>query len=399
MRVLSVFTGAGGLDMAVSALWPDHQLVAFSEVDKHAAACFQAHHPNVPNLGDITDIDWHDVPPVDVIVGGFPCQDISHAGKGEGIKEGTRSGLWFRMADAVRILRPRLVLLENVAAITAPGRGFDHVLAELAARGFDAEWGVLRAADVGACHGRARWFCAAYPDSKGLEGRQPEVVRERGRQGVVGEGDTPPDLRLLATPQARDGKGVPGDGFNTANLCRDVSLLPTPVVNDMGEGKTVERWDEWTDDLKARHGNGNGHGKSLAIEAQRLLPTPEASLSGSSPDEHLSRKPGRTVVTALNIAAENPDHPAVRWGDYAPAIARWAHIVGRPAPSPTDDKARLSPEFVEWMMGWPDGHTAIAGASRSQRLKMCGNGVVPHQAVVAYRQLLARAETAMEAAA
>lgn len=88
---------------------------------------------------------------------------------------------------------------------------------------------------------------------------------------------------LLSTPQARDYKGRPADGFNQANLVRDVeNLLPTPVVNDMGEGKTPEKWDDWTDEMRERHGNGNGHGRSLAIEAQRLLPAPRATRGGSA---------------------------------------------------------------------------------------------------------------------
>lgn len=84
---------------------------------------------------------------------------------------------------------------------------------------------------------------------------------------------------LLPTPNAADGMGGPGNsGRDGGNKLRtEVTLLPTPAVNDMGEGKTVEAWDEWTERQKAKHGNGNGHGASLAIEAQRLLPTPRAT--------------------------------------------------------------------------------------------------------------------------
>ena len=78
---------------------------------------------------------------------------------------------------------------------------------------------------------------------------------------------------LLSTPQARDGKGVPGKGSNQANLARDVSLLPTPAVNDMGAGKTPEQWNQLLDKWRAKHRN-NGHGKSLEQEAISLLPTP-----------------------------------------------------------------------------------------------------------------------------
>ena len=81
-------------------------------------------------------------------------------------------------------------------------------------------------------------------------------------------------LALLPTPTVSEANGAGSHGTGGLDLRTTVSLLPTPAVNDMGEGKTVEHWDEWTATMQAKHGNGNGHGKSLAIEAQRLLPTP-----------------------------------------------------------------------------------------------------------------------------
>ncbi|MGL4256924.1 MAG: hypothetical protein ACRCSL_11370 [Microbacterium sp.] len=103
---------------------------------------------------------------------------------------------------------------------------------------------------------------------------------------------------------------MPGDGYNTANLARDVSLLPTPTVNDMGAGKTVEQWDEWTDRMRARHGNGNGHGPSLEIEALRLLPTPtvgESKAAGSLPG---SEYRGRTLTDVWERDGEPTDQPS-----------------------------------------------------------------------------------------
>jgi DNA (cytosine-5)-methyltransferase 1 len=125
-----------------------------------------------------------------------------------------------------------------------------------------------------------------------------------------------------------------------------LNLLPTPAVNDMGAGKTPQEWDEWTDAMRERHGNGNGHGKSLSIEAQR------------------------------------PD-----FGPYAAAIARWEQVLGRPAPPPTEPgnngRPRLSPRFVEFLMGLPDGWVTGVDIPRSTQLKALGNGVVPQQAALA----------------
>jgi DNA (cytosine-5)-methyltransferase 1 len=130
-------------------------------------------------------------------------------------------------------------------------------------------------------------------------------------------------------------------------------LLPTPAVNDMGEGKTPPEWDEWTGKMKAKHGNGNGHGKSLAIESQRV-------------------------------------HHARQWGQYEAAVTRWENVT-RPAPDPTEPGTsgpRLSPRFVEWMMGLPDGWvTDVPGITRREALKALGNGVVPQQAAEAIRAM------------
>lgn len=130
LRVGSLFSGYGGLDLAI-----EHTLGAetiwFSEINTPVARIFSHHWPDAPNLGDITTVDWQDVEPVDVLCGGFPCQDVSTVGKRAGLAPGTRSGLWSYMAAAIEVLQPRLVVIENVRgllsspAIRAPAKGDD----------------------------------------------------------------------------------------------------------------------------------------------------------------------------------------------------------------------------------------------------------------------------------
>ena len=130
LRVGSLFSGYGGLDLAV-----EHVLNAettwYSENNQPIARVFAHHWPDAPNLGDITTIDWNDVPPVDVLCGGFPCQDVSTIGKRAGLAPGTRSGLWSHMAEAIEALQPRYVVIENVRgllsspAIRTPLKGDD----------------------------------------------------------------------------------------------------------------------------------------------------------------------------------------------------------------------------------------------------------------------------------
>lgn len=171
--VLSLFAGVGGIDLGLHRAL-GATTAAYSEVDPYACRVLARHHPTADDLGDVTTIDWsaHGHGAYDIIAGGFPCQDISVAGKGGGVAAGHRSGLWRHLADAIRVIRPRGVLLENVPAILH--RGLDRVLGDLAACGYDAEWDCVPAAALGAPHRRDRWWLVAYPHGAGQrEQRRP----------------------------------------------------------------------------------------------------------------------------------------------------------------------------------------------------------------------------------
>lgn len=161
MPILELCAGYGGLGLAVEALTGD-KVTVVAEV--HGAACTVMAHrfPDAPNIGDVRYQTWGALmnEGIDIITAGFPCQDISNAGRREGIK-GARSGIWFNIADAVRVLRPRHVFLENVGALR--NRGQAAVLTSLHDIGYDARWTTLRASDIGAPHHRDRWFCVATP--------------------------------------------------------------------------------------------------------------------------------------------------------------------------------------------------------------------------------------------
>ncbi|KDA05906.1 hypothetical protein DC31_11485 [Microbacterium sp. CH12i] len=113
LRVGSLFSGYGGLDLAVEEIF-NARTIWFSEINEPVARVFSHHWPDAPNLGDITTIDWNATPPVDILCGGFPCQDVSTVGKMAGLKPGTRSGLWAHMATAIDALQPEWVVIENV---------------------------------------------------------------------------------------------------------------------------------------------------------------------------------------------------------------------------------------------------------------------------------------------
>ncbi|MEV0357150.1 DNA cytosine methyltransferase [Nocardia sp. NPDC050697] len=343
MRIGSLFSGAGGLDLAALELFPGSSMAWHCEVDAAASKVLAHHWPDVPNLGDVTAVDWSAAEPVDVLTGGFPCQDVSLAGRRAGLTGESRSGLWSHMAAAIAVLRPRYVLIENVRGLLSaqairgvePGpdgvgdlggrpvlRAFGVVLGDLADLGFDAEWTCLPAAAIGAAHRRERVFVLAFPadsDSDAVR-QQPEPESRRGGAPVAG-GDRAAAVALLPTPQACDGNG----GKASAAL---------GGFRDSGAKRAV----------------------GLPDAARHLLPTAEG----------------------------------VR---FAAAIRR-QELASRPAPSPTESGAnggpRLSPAFAEWLMFWPAGWATdpAIGLSRTDQLRVIGNGVVPPQAVAAFSQLL-----------
>ncbi|KKD04943.1 DNA cytosine methyltransferase [Streptomyces sp. WM6386] len=402
---ISLCTGSGALDLAVEAV-TGLPTVLVGEKDPAASRLLATRFLHSRNLGDITAVDWPalaaEVARPAALTAGFPCQDISNAGPRGGIA-GDRSGLWKTIARAIRHLRPRLVFLENVAALRS--RGLDVVAADLAASGYDARWMCLRAGDpeVGACHRRDRWFAVAYPAA---EDPHLPVGQERGTaaSGQAQDGRARADaggrsgllaapgrgLRLLPTPAAADGTGGPGlspKRQGGMNLRTAVTLLPTPAARD---------WKSGASNLIGTNS------RPLNEVVVNLLPTPTAARYGRnrSASEGASSRP--SIEYLARDLADGSRWVATNGTDYGPAIRRWEQVLGRPAPEPTEPgikgNRRLSPAFVEWMMGADPGWVTgpDLGLSRSDQLKILGNGVVIHQAALAYRTLLA-AESAPEA--
>lgn len=164
MNVLDLFSGIGGFSLGLERA--GFKTVAFCEQDKFCQQVLRKHWPSVPIYGDVRELTVHDITtPIDVICGGFPCQDISRIGKKAGI-HAERSGLWSEIIRCIRTFRPRYVLVENVPDLLFRGMGV--VLGDLAAVGYDAEWEVLPAAAFGAIHIRERVF---------LVGMAPDVTR------------------------------------------------------------------------------------------------------------------------------------------------------------------------------------------------------------------------------
>ncbi|WP_435238642.1 DNA cytosine methyltransferase [Streptomyces sp. YPW6] len=329
LRIGSLCTGYGGLDMAVQAVLGGTPAWV-SDLDPGASRILAHHHPEVPNLGDLTAVDWDRVEPVDIVCGGYPCQPFSTAGKRKGTAD--ERHIWPSIADALRVLRPRYAVFENVANHLR--LGFADVLADLADLGFDAEWCCVRASEVGAPHQRNRLFLlATAADAE-------DLGHERGR-------------------------GARGRWAGSAH--DDGAAADAPSVG-RGEGRPESARFEGRPGPAVRRGAAAADTHSGGLEEQQR------------------REPGVGPW-------EDPDRRGPeRWGRFAPVVACWEAVLGRCAPGATDARRRLNPTFVEWLMGLPTGHvTDVPALTRTQQLKALGNGVVPQQAEAALRILLDRA--------
>ena len=164
LRMLDTFAGIGGFSYAATKLVGGYRTTQFIEIDPFCQKILKKHFPFTPIHDDIRTFTA--IPgQYDVICGGFPCQSISVAGNRAGITEESRSGIFYELMRVIRMVRPRFVVLENVAAIL--NNGLDIVLGELSQAGYDAEWSVISASSLGACHRRSRWWCVAYTNDYG----------------------------------------------------------------------------------------------------------------------------------------------------------------------------------------------------------------------------------------
>lgn len=366
MRHLSLCTGYGGLDQAAQAVLGG-ELAYVSDLDPGACKILAHRYPDVPNLGDLTVIDWASLGRIDVLTAGYPCQPFSHAGRRKGTDDDRH--LWPYVREAIRVLRPRVTLLENVAGHRS--LGFDRVLGDLAEDGMHVRWTSIRASDVGAPHRRERLFIVVTPDAAGNgwdEGRTESA-------GVVGGSDVAFG-GLLPTPTARDHKG---HNQRRDDTCLTGALLPTTSVADATGGHATRSGVRSNELLLPGVARAHAEGKLLPTTT-----TSDAKASGAADYDT-----GHAGTTLTDAAARQPE----RWGQYAAAIARWEALT-RSAPVPTElgpkGSPRLSARFSEWMMGLPDGWiTDAPGITRNEALKAAGNGVVPQQAAQALRLLLA----------
>ena len=346
----SLFSGIGGLDLGVEAATGARTLWQV-EADPWCRGILARHWPDAVRYDDVCKVG-EELERVDIIAGGFPCQDVSVAGKRAGLTGGERSGLWREYARIVRVVRPRLVFVENVAGLLS--MEFGHVLGDLAALGYDAEWAVFRASDAGAPHRRERVFVLAVADCDrdGLVSSEP--VTAEGRQGGAGVEARTPNTGVRSAGRPTDmADAVRGD----AQRLRAARVMDGSGGDAQGEARQRQRGRD------AARGGGEAVGVGLAdARCERLQGIVSAGATPGAVD-------GRSAGSRRS----------------QPRLGRGAD--GLPCGL---DAHRWPAGRGEAQHEWEAPRVAQGIPERRQRLKALGNAVVPQQAALAWRVLSER---------
>jgi DNA (cytosine-5)-methyltransferase 1 len=318
MKIGSLCSGYGGLDMAIEAFY-GAETAFMCDIDKYASIVIKERW-GVPNLGDMKQVDWSNVEPVDILTAGYPCQPFSTAGQRKGSAD--ERHLWPYIKEIISHLRPSRVILENVRGHLT--LGFKEVLQDLTQIGYDAKWAIVRASDVGAPHQRARLFVIAYPNSQ--THNQPRRTNR-------------------TIPQSAS-EVINGTNWNEHR---------SSVENVQRTNTDSQRRDVGTQGTQGH----KGESQSESAQLGKTITHTESWGTG------LQRKRDKSSFSK-----------------YRDLFS----ISERPIPNPlAEDK--LNPKFVEYMMGLPVGWVTDLEISRSQQLKLLGNGVVPQQAYYAIDKL------------
>lgn len=363
ISVGSLCTGVAGLELGLTMAGVDHQVGFVADIDPNICRWLDAHRPDASNVGDITELD--ELPLVDLITAGFPCQGNSTAGNRKGLDDDR--WIWDDIARLVGRMDPRPDLfLENVPGLLTVNGGdaLARVVSSLARLGYVGAYGTLSAADVGAPHLRKRWWCVATHAS-GVA-----FERRRGPEGMA-----------RAEGTARLEGGGSDTGRDASRGGGQAAPDPDSVGLIVGPGPRPSK-------PAGLRRNGSSDNRDPAA--------PHADSDGSDPVTDSARQ--GQPDTRGGVPADERDRTRAVFGEYAPAIERWERVMGRAAPHPTID-GQLSHYFDEWLQGYPEGWVTDTLDDRRPALHALGNAPVPLCAAHAYRQLAARLDTPIGVAA
>lgn len=339
MRYFSTFSGIGGFELG---LGPKHECVGYSEIDPYAIQIYQSHFPNHKNYGDITKISAKELPDFDIIVGGFPCQSFSIAGKRGGFND-TRGTLFFDIARIIKEKRPRLLLLENVKGLLShdQGRTFRTIITAIDELGYDVQWQVLNSKNFGVPQNRERVFIIGH--FRGTP--RPEIfpiTKNGGEIDGVSRYNTNTITARYEGAQAT-GSYIVKSKFNA----QEIKQINNPIHSN--------------DRVYATEGISPTLNTMQGGNRQPFIKIPEATKKG-----YAEAKVGQSI----NLSVMGSKTRRGRVSDIAQTLD-----TGMQQHTFTKDMKirRLTPMECERLQGFPDGWTKEV--SDTQRYKTLGNGV------------------------
>jgi DNA (cytosine-5)-methyltransferase 1 len=250
IKVGSLFSGIGGFEKGIEDCFDGMAETVWQvEQNSFCQKVLMKHWPNATIFDDVRTVGKHNLEPVHILCGGFPCQSISQAGKMEGLENENKSGLWWEMHRIIGELRPRIAILENVANVLSVG-GPD-VVGSLAKIGYDCEWTIIRASDFGAPHHRARWFCVAYSNSirsnqawdRGITQKTCEESKifRRGSQNVANPHSTHAQRKWLSSRIQKKDQNISSNLQTRSHWAEPCKSEPTICRMDDGISARLDR--------------------------------------------------------------------------------------------------------------------------------------------------------------
>jgi len=353
MKYFSTFSGIGGFELGIHQAYKDHlnkrnfndgnitkllQCVGFSEIDKYAIQTYQKHFPEHKNYGDITKINEKELPDFDLLVGGFPCQSFSIAGKRKGFED-TRGTMFFELARILRAKQPRLFVFENVKGLLSHDNGqtFTTIITALDELGYDIQWQVLNSKNHGVPQNRERVFIIGH-----LRGTsRPEVFP------FIGEPEEDTRRTGQEVSYTIDANYHKGTNTITKGRRQIIQINQPKHSNDR-----VYAVDGLSPTLNTMQGGNR----------QPFVNIPEATKIGYTE---------ATIGDSINLSVMGS---STRRGRVGKQVAQTLD-TGMQQHTLTEDMRirRLTPTECERLQGFPDGWTE--GVSDTQRYKMCGNAV------------------------
>ena len=416
LKMIDLFSGGGGFSYAAEKLVGGYETIQFVENEPYCQKVLKKHWPTVPIHDDIKTYkpEPHSA---HVVCGGFPCQDLSCSGKRLGITKETRSGLFYELMRVVCVVRPKYVIMENVAAILNNGLGI--VLGELSKAGFDAEWGTFRASDyVRAAHHRDRWFCIAInrdftdPDSDGYKRRWAEIRNKNatGENSQIIRPTNTGNFERQSNDESNQGQSRVNENLSgSSNTGKAISSKSGGVcelskkTNNYQGTSSQDKYKKNKDRALVSQGQSG-----VQLSQHRGLGSDKTTFDGDSIQQRNDNSKNKGMdFQESNIA--NPDSIGHRGRNSQRCSIQERQLlqgeqergkVGSKTQGCNNNTSRwkntkhlLNPNWKEYgvkpaICGDPDGPTSELLTNRANRLKLLGNGLVPQCAAIPLQRVL-----------